>query len=216
MALCTYNWRCEACNCLYQYIRVCPGTYSGWTVTVTWTASNMYQYILVCTSMYWYVWHLARKANSIIHKVVGQFCQAPKVCFGIMVHTSMYQYVPVLVHICTYLYVLVKTASWLCLSHTWVVYLWKRQPWRKLFCARNKSSIQWRPVGIEKRIECNSIEACLWLMSIRVHTSTYQYVPICTWITWTLHSLKFDIILSYLLHRSCTLLYLTLRELPGW
>ncbi len=84
--------------------------------------------------------------------------------------------------------------------------------------ARNKSSVQWRPVGIEKRKECDSIEACLWLMSIHVRTSTYQYVPICTWITWTLHFLKFNIILLYLLHRSCTLLYhhdLTLRELPG-
>ena len=57
----------------------------------------MYWYVLVCTGMYKYgIWHLARKADSIIHKVVGQFCQAPEVCSGILVHTSMYKYV--LVH----------------------------------------------------------------------------------------------------------------------
>jgi hypothetical protein len=56
------------------------------------------------------IWHLARKADSIIHKVVGQYCQAPDVCSGVLVHTSSkHQYV--LVHTSTYLYVLVKTAS---------------------------------------------------------------------------------------------------------
>ncbi len=56
----------------------------------------MYQYVLVCTGMYQYgIWHLARKADSIqvIHKVVGQYCQAPEVCSGILEHTSTYQYV---------------------------------------------------------------------------------------------------------------------------
>jgi hypothetical protein len=48
-------------------------------------------------------------------------------------------------------------------------------------CARNKSSVQWRLIGVGKRIERDSIEACLWLMSIHIHsTSTYQYVTICT------------------------------------
>ena len=71
---------------------------------------TMYWYVLVCTCMYWYgIWHLARKADSIIHKVVGQYCQAPEVCSGILAHNGVYQYV--LVHTSTNLYVLVKTAS---------------------------------------------------------------------------------------------------------
>ncbi len=40
-------------------------------------------------------------------------------------------------------------------------------------------------------------------------------VPVCTCFTLTLHFLKLDIILAYLLHRSCTLLQFTLGELPG-
>ncbi len=43
--------------------------------------------------MYKYgIWHLASKADSMIQKVVGQFCQASEVCSGILVHTSMYRY----------------------------------------------------------------------------------------------------------------------------
>ncbi len=53
MAPSAYNWLCEACSGLYQVVRICTGTY--WTVTVTWTASDIYQYLLICTSMYWYV-----------------------------------------------------------------------------------------------------------------------------------------------------------------
>jgi hypothetical protein len=55
------------------------------------------------------IWHLAREVDSVIHKVVGQYCQTPEVCSGILVHTSTYKYV--LEHTSTYLYVLVKTAS---------------------------------------------------------------------------------------------------------
>ncbi len=70
----------------------------------------MYYYILVCIGMYKYgIWHLARKAHSIIRKVVGQYCQAPEVCSGTLVHTGTYQYV--LLHTSTYLHVLVKTAN---------------------------------------------------------------------------------------------------------
>jgi hypothetical protein len=96
-------------SCMYWYvlqwyytsvlliIDLCTNTYSTY-------------YVLVCTSVYWSdkygIWHLARKADSNIHKVVGQYCQAPEVCSGILVHTSMYQCV--LVHTTMYLYVRVK------------------------------------------------------------------------------------------------------------
>ncbi len=70
----------------------------------------MYKYVLECSGMYEYgIWHLARKADRIIHKVVGQYCQAPEVCSGILVHTGTYQYV--LIHTSTYLCLLVKPAS---------------------------------------------------------------------------------------------------------
>ncbi len=62
----------------------------------------MYWYILVCNGLCWYVqvWNMEScQEDCVIHKVVGQYCQFPDVCSGILVHTS------------TYLYVLVKTDS---------------------------------------------------------------------------------------------------------
>ncbi len=131
----------------------------------------------------------------------------------------MYWYVPCIV--ACQQYILVCT-TWVTqvtqVVHT-VVSLWRRLPWRKAMCAGNKPSFQQRLLGVRKRLEQLQNEACVWLMSIPVRTSMYpyHYVPIChgTCITWTLYFLKFDVILSYRLHRNCTTLYLTLRALPG-
>ena len=142
-------------------------------------------------------------------------------------HTGMYLYVPVHSG-------MRSTRGSGCLaaaSPAWVVWLWRRLPWRKAVCEEHHQN-----------------EACVWFMSIPVCTSMYQYILICTcmtwqlgsnqafprrtkhaftlcqfgglneakiFFTWTLHFLKFDFILSYLLHRACTLLNLTLRSLPG-
>ncbi len=66
----------------------------------------------------------------------------------------------------------------------------------------HKSSVQWRRVVVVKRIKRASNEKCLWIMSVPVHTSTHQYVLVCNRITGTSHFLKFDIIISYPLHRA--------------
>ncbi len=144
--------------------------------------TNTY-YVLVCTTMYWYVlsdWYV-QVWNMASCQEGRQYCT--KGCLAILSSPRRmlwYQYV--LIHTSMYLYVLVKTAtsSWLCPSHTWVVYLWRslRLPWRKTMCARNRSSVQWRLVGVGKRIECDAIEACLWLMSIHACTSTYRSTDI--------------------------------------
>ena len=102
-------------------------------------------------------------------------------------------------------------------SPAWVVSVWRRLHWRKTLCAWNTPSVVWRLAGVGKLVEHSQNEACVQLKSVPVRTSMYQYsdVPVCTCVTWTLHFLKFDVILSYLLHRSCTLLQLTLGALPG-
>jgi hypothetical protein len=127
----------------------------------------------------------------------------------IHVCTSIFQYVPVYTSMyfpysSTYQYVLV-----------WVVSLLRRLPWRKGLGVRNKSSVQWRLAGVGKRLRHHRNEVCVWLMSIAVRTSTYWYVPVWTLVYWTLHFLKTDIILAYLLHWSCMLLLFALEELPA-
>ena len=96
-------------------------------------------------------------------------------------------------------------------SSAWVVSLWRRLLWRKALCAWNKPSVQQRLVGAGATSKWS---VCV----VDVYTCMYQYVPVRT--DLYLHYLNFaflkiDAILSYLLHRSCTLLYLTLRALPG-
>ncbi len=99
-------------------------------------------------------------------------------------------------------------------SHAWVVWHLRRLPLRTTLCTRNKPSVQWGLVGVGKRIERDSNEACLWLMSVLVCISTYKYVRVCTWSFQTEHFLKFDITKSYPFDWSCTQLHLTLWTMP--
>ncbi len=71
----------EVHHCLYEYVRVCTGTYEYVRCTsIYYAMSILSQYILVCTSMYWYI--------------------IPYDYF-IIVHSSMYEFELVLVHTCT-------------------------------------------------------------------------------------------------------------------
>ena len=76
-----------------------------------------------------------------------------------------------------------------------------------------------RVAGVGKRLGHHRNEACVWLISISVRTSTYWYVLVWTFVTWNLYFLKIDIVDDNpsisLLNWSCTLLQFTLGELPG-
>ncbi len=135
----------------------------------------------------------------------------------VLVCTSLYLYIlkkimSIRVHIGTFWYVLVCTWLWHAKtgfrgSHRDEA-MFQRLTWKRTLGTRNKSSAQWRLVGVGMWIERDSNEVCFC-------TSTYQYVPVCTVFPWTLHVWKFDIIIWYPLHRSCAWLFLTLKTLPG-
>ncbi len=76
--------------------------------------------------------------------------------------------------------------------------------------------MQWRLAGVGKRLKHHRNEACVWLMSIPVRTGMYRYEQVCICVAVVPELcifFKLDIILSYLLNKSCTLLQLTLAAL---
>ncbi len=99
----------------------------------------------------------------------------------ILVCTSMYQYL--LVHTSTYLYVLVKTASWfnLIMPKPHLGGLTVEET------ALKKITVRYEQVKRAVETRWHRKADRVWLLSIHVRISTYQYVSICTWITWTLH-----------------------------